>query len=305
MRRALIVLAGVTLFGIGVGLALAESTGTVTMTASGPQPTLITVNWGDTVSFFNSDSVAHSIASPEPEIGTVTVTPGQTLPLPFAGKVGLKRYIMSGKPKAFYGPAVLVTLNGTLDLTAPAGIVNFGQSTQLHGHLSLRPGAAVSIQQRPLNRYGNGTGAWSVVAGPFPTSGTGAFSYGTTPADGAEYEAVAAAGQLLSKPFSVRVTPSVGIVAPRRVKLGRPFTIRINVRPAMATRSVDLEAYVPNQKSWHAIGHVRVSAAGLGLAHTSVAAGRTQLRIAITGSTIASGLTAGTTKPFTVIGVQH
>jgi hypothetical protein len=300
-RPVLIVLAFVSLFGAGLGLA--DSASTVTMTSSGPQPVTVTVNWGGTVNFFNSDAIAHAIASSEPEIRTVTVAPAQTVPLTFTGKVGLKRYVMSGKPRSFYGPAVLVTLSGTLDLTARDGTVRFGQSTQLQGRLSLQPVGEVSIQQRPLNRFGNGSGAWSVVAGPFPTSGTGAFSYGATPAVGAEYEAVAAAGQLVSKPVTVLVTPAISVVAPKRIRVGRAFAIHINVSPPKATRSVDLEAYVPRLKRWHAIGHVALPAAGTAAVRMTVPAGTMRLRVAITGAGIAGGLTAGTSKPFTVVGL--
>lgn len=299
IRCALIVVAGVVVF--GAGLALADLK-VVTMTATGPQPATVTVNWGDTVDFVNADSSPHSLSSTDPDIGTVTVAPAQTVPVTFAGKVGARGYVMSGKPRSFFGPAVVVTLNGTLDLTARAGVVRYGKSTQLVGRLSLQPGAAVSIQQRLLNRFGNGTGAWSVVAGPFPTSGTGVFSYGTTPSTGAEYEAVAAAGQLVSKPVEVGVTPFIAFTAPRRVKAGHVFTIRITVHPATATRTVDLEVYVPNQKRFHAVGHVRLTSAGSGVAHLSLPAGRALLRLAVTSSGIATGFVTGTTKPFVVTG---
>jgi hypothetical protein len=297
IRRGLIVVAGVALF--GAGLALADSQ-VVTMTATGPQPARVTVNWGDTVNFVNADSSAHSLSSTDPEIGTVTVAPSQTLPITFAGKVGARAYVMSGKPKSFYGPAVVVALNGTLDLTASTGVVRYGQSTQLLGHLVLQPGAAVSIQQRPLNRYGNGNGVWTVVAGPFPTLGSGGFSYGTTPSASAEYEAVAAAGQLVSKPVKVGVTPFIAFTAPRRVKAGQVFTIRISVRPAKATRTVDLEAYVPRQKRFHALGHVRLTSAGKGVARVTLQAGRTTLRLAVPSSGMATGFVSGATKAFVV-----
>ena len=207
---------------------------------------------------------------------------------------------MSGKPKSFYGPAVVVALNGTLDLTASTAVVRYGQSTQLLGHLVLQPGAAVSIQQRPLNRYGNGTGVWTVVAGPFPTLGSGGFSYGTTPSASAEYEAVAAAGQLVSKPIKVGVTPFVAFTAPRRVKAGQVFTIRVSIRPAKATRTVDLEAYVPKQKRFHALGHVRLTSAGTGVARLTLQPGRTMLRLSVPSSGIATGFVSGATKAFVV-----
>ena len=61
LRRALAVLAGAALFGVGV--ALADSAATVSLTSTGPQPATVTINWGDTVAFVNVDSVAHSLSS--------------------------------------------------------------------------------------------------------------------------------------------------------------------------------------------------------------------------------------------------
>jgi hypothetical protein len=284
------------------GFALADAV-TVSMTSTGPVPPTATVNWGGTVQFVNSDTIDHSLASSEPEIGTTTVPVGQTVSIVFSGKAGLKRYVMSGKPRAFFGPAVEVTLNGKLDLHARTGVVTYGQSVQLQGSQSLGPGAQVSIQQRPLNQFGNGSGDWHVVAGPISTSSSGRFSYGVTPAAGAEYQAVAAAGQLLSNTVLLFVQPRIDVHAPRRARVGRAVDLRVSVRPANAARSVDLEGYIPRLKRWHVIGRVSLSRAGAGGARLVVQAGTARMRFSIGSTAVAAGLRAGTSKVFTVVGV--
>src|SRR5207302_1847785 len=134
---------------------------------------------------------------------------------------------------------------------------------------------------RPLNQFLNGTGEWTPVAGPFPTSGSGTFNYGTTPAAGAEYQAVAAAGQLLSKPVKIVVVPFIGVVAPKAVTAGRPFTVRATVTPAKAVSAVDFETYIPKLKQWHPLAHVRLTGSGRATATVTLSAGRSLLRVSV------------------------
>src|SRR2546430_2343961 len=163
-----------------------------------------------------------------------------------------------------------------------------GESPKFVGRLSLAPGASVSIQSRPLNQFLNGSGEWKLVAGPFPTSGSGTFNYGTTPAVGAEYEAVAAAGQLLSKPIKVVVAPFIGVSAPRTVTAGRPFTIRATVRPARAVSAIDLETYVPRLKQWHPLAHVRPTRAGRAAVKVTLNPGKSLIRASVSARELAA-----------------
>lgn len=284
----------------GAGLAFAAADSIVTLTANGPQPPTATVNWGDTVVFTNIDQAAHVLASTEPEIGTTTVAAGQSATLVFAGKVGTKHYVFSASPRSFYGPSVVVQLRGSIDLAARTPVVTYGASAQLDGRLTLRPGAEVTIVARHLNIYGNGTGEWTPVAGPLATTGHGAFSYGTMPRAGAEYAAHAAAGQLLSKPVTVLVSPSIRVRAPRRVRAGRPFTISVRVAPAAVTRTATLETYVAATKTWHSAGKLRI-VGGAGSTARSVQSGTSRFRVSIASRDLVAGFTAGTSKSFTVV----
>ena len=299
-REIATLVAGTALFCVGV--ALAASTATVSMTATGPEPATVTVGWGGTVAFVNSDSSPHSIASADTEIGTMTVAPGQTVPLTFTGKTGTKRYVMSGKPKAFFYPAILVTLDATLTLNSAKGSVAFGQAAQLLGKLSLAPGSAVTIQSRPLNKFLNGAGDWRDASRALTTGGSGEFSYRTTPTAGAEYQAVAAAGQLVSKPVKIAVAPVITVKAPIRAKVGQPVTVRVKVRPGDAASSVDLEQYVPRLKRWHAIAHLRLSH-GVAVTKLSVQSGRSLLRVSVTSRGLsAPGFSASSSSAFTIVG---
>jgi plastocyanin len=297
--RTLLVLSGMAL--LGGGIAAADSI-TVSLTASGPQPLTVSVNWGDTVDFVNSDTTAHVLASTATEIGTTTVDPGQTVSATFAGTAGLKRYTMSGKPKNFIFPAVTVTLTGTLALAARPSSLTYGRSTRLVGHLVLAPGEQVELLQRPLNRFGNGSGEWRPLGGPLPTDQSGSFALGVSPAAGVEYQAIAAAGQLLSAPVKVFVMPAVRVVAPRRVRQGVAFAIGVGIRPASAASSVSLEAYVPALKRWHSLGRAHV-AGGRARLLVAVDAGVTKLRISLGPHEITgTGFSSVDGKPFTVVG---
>ena len=181
---------------LAAGIALA-GTSTVMLTPTGPQPQTVTVNWGDTVAFVNGDSVQQGIQSTLPAIGTTTIAPGATVSYVFTTAAGIQRYVASRNKKGFYGPAVDVTVNGTVKLAAQSPYVTVGHTVALFGTTTLAPGLPVAILARPLNQYLNGTGKWIAVAASVSPDSAGSFAYTASPAANTEYLAAAAAGQLL------------------------------------------------------------------------------------------------------------
>src|SRR5437899_10218369 len=123
LRMLLALVAGGVVFAAGFAFA---GSSVVTLTATGPQPSVVTVAWGDTVSFVNGDSVTHGVSSPDPDITATTLTPGQTYSVVFKGRTGKKPYVEVSRPTSFYGPAVVVTLNGSLTLGKSSQLVEYG-----------------------------------------------------------------------------------------------------------------------------------------------------------------------------------
>ena len=87
-RLGRIVLGLVAAAALGAGgYAFAAST-TVQLTATGPQPAVATISWGDTVTFQNADTAPLTIVSGQTDFNSPPIAPGGTYQKVFDGKVG-------------------------------------------------------------------------------------------------------------------------------------------------------------------------------------------------------------------------
>jgi hypothetical protein len=299
LRILLALVAGGVVFAAGFAFA---GSSVVTLTATGPQPSVVTVAWGDTVSFVNGDSVTHGVSSPDPDITATTLTPGQTYSIVFKGRTGKKPYVEVSRPTSFYGPAVIVTLSGSLTLGKSSQLVEYGHSLQLHGKLTGASGSPVTIAQRPLNIYGNANGSWTTVAGPFATAGDGSFTYGLTPSFGVELEALAAAGQLISAPLKIFVKPALTVSARRTVRTDDVLTVVVHVRPPRGAATVQLELHDRGTGDWRPVDRSPVRF-GVAKLRWKAAGGRERLRVEVLARDVAAGLT-GVASPWFLVTVR-
>jgi plastocyanin len=302
LRVALALLLAVTVFGLAAMPSGGAQTVTVTLTATGPQPQVVTVQWGDTVNFVNGDTVAHDIQSSDPLIGNKTLNPGDIYPVLFNGTIGHKSYIEVAKPRSFYGPGIVVALDGAkLSLATKQPAVVYGTSAVLSGVVS-PASAQVTIQSQPLNIYGNALGDWKDAGPPITPAADGSYQFHAKVTAGTAFRASAAAGQLTSQMLKVFVLPVLTLQAPAKARAGDQGKLTIVLSPANASSTVDLQAFSTKFGQWQAVAHLTVPRSGRIRTSWTVVPGRTKLRAAIPSQAIAAGLTPVTSKPRTVVG---
>ena len=142
MKRLVPIAAAAIALGAG-GFALAGGVA-VTLGPSGPQPKVVTVSWGDTLSFANGDSVTHAITSPRDDLRSPAIPPGGTYTSVVTARTGTYPYKQTGG-KSLPGFLVVRT-SGTVSLTAQPKSVLYGRSVTLEGVSSI-PSTPVLIEQ--------------------------------------------------------------------------------------------------------------------------------------------------------------
>jgi plastocyanin len=293
MKRAVIgalalVVAGVT------GFALA-ATSTVSLTSSGPQPSTLTVEWGDTVSFVNADSAVHRVAIPRLGLQSGDLSTGSRYDVPFAVRAGSYPFRQQGGTAV--NGEIVVRVSGTLTLTANRSSVPYRGAVRLSGR-STQPGSAVTIQQRPFGSAGDWEDARELQPGA-----NGAYTTTFALTQGYTYRALAAGEQIRSPFVSVTVRPLVRvIVRPRRARAGTKLIFTGRVLPVAAASSADLEVFDARRNSWRNVDSRAVRKGTVKLSWI-VTPGRSRLRIAIRRGSVSPGYEATSSAIVTVTGI--
>jgi plastocyanin len=291
LRRFRTVLIVATLAALGVtGYALANGVGIV-LTAAGPQPTAATVNWGDTVTFSNADSVAHTVTFSRSSLPSATVAAAAATTYVMTGRAGGYSYREVGTKTS--GKLTLIVA-GALTLSAKHLQLVYGHKLSLLGTVSI-PASEVLLQSRGADR------SWNTLATVAPGP-AGDFTFALVLKHRAVLRGVAADGQLRSRPISVTVQPALHIsTSASRIAGGHSVTIRGRVAPKQGARFIRLEAFVPARHVWHLLDELRPRQ-GLAVFHWAVAYGKTRLRVAVGRRSAASGLVGAASKPIVITG---
>ena len=251
------------------GFALA-ATVTVTLGPKGPQPAVVTVEWGDTLSFVNGDSVTHGITSSRDSVGPATLAPGATVGGTETDHAGSYQYRQTGG-KSFVG-TVVVTATGKVTLVAGKAKVVYGRPVALSG-VSSKPGTPVLIEERA-----SGDTTWRPLA-TVTSAADGTFGDVVTPALSTRLRASIAAGQIRSGVVSVSVEPALSISSTARAtKAGRSIPISARLSPASAATRVTLYACSPSTRRWQAIAAKPPGLSGRITFRWTATYGRTLLR---------------------------
>jgi plastocyanin len=274
---------------LGGGYALAAAF-TITLGATGPSPGVQTAAWGDSITWTNGDTVAHSVESSRGAFTSESIPPGGAYTHTYTTRgVGNYSYRQIG-PKKSYSGTIVITLSGTVSLKASKATVTYGQPVVLSGSSTVL-GFPVTVAQRPV-----GGGSW-VDLGSFPVGSDGAFSTTITPKAGARYRATAAAGQLMSGQVPVAVAPVVTLKASNsKPKPGTTLRLVTHVTPATAAHSVSLFVYVPSRRRWvRSVGPVNVRN-GVATFRWKAVPGRTLLRSWLTNADLEPGFAPAFSK---------
>jgi hypothetical protein len=276
---------------VASGYAAAASV-IVTLGPSGPQPSRVTVAWGDTLQIVNGDSVAHGLASPRADLRAATVAPGATFTDVVTGRAGTVAYHQTGGKRQ--DGAVVVALSGSVSLQAADETVLFGKQLSLSG--TTNAGVPVAIAERLA-----GEPAWHTVV-TVTSDAAGAFSAGLPLPLGGRFRASVEGNQVRSKPVRVKLAPQLTLSAsPRRGKPGRRIRLRARVVPATAASRVYLYACVPAITRWHRIRSAR-TAGGVAVFRGRFLPGRFKLRATLKRHDVAAGYATRTSAAITVRG---
>jgi plastocyanin len=275
-------------FGAGVG---------VTLTAEGPQPETVTVNWGDTVTYSNADSVEHGVTIPRAEVSSPAIPPGAMFEHVFDGRGGNYNFVQLGKRN--HGGRVVVRVDGTATLKGSPAIVPFGKAITLSGQSSF-PGKPVVIRGREAGAGGDWKNMFTLTARE-----DGSFSVRTRPRIGSRYQARVAADQIASRTVDVAVRPTIAIALSRRTApAGTTITVTGKVRPGRAVGRADLSGYDNRRKRWVVLLTRGVAKDGKVAFRVKVAEGSTRLRISARRAETASGYTPAQSKIVRVLGTK-
>jgi len=293
-------LVAATALGAG-GYALA-ATATVQLTATGPQPPVATVSWGDTVVFQNADDAPLTIQSGHTDFNSPAIPPGGTYQKVFDGKVGNYPY-RATKPKEKGGTSsihgsVVVKMTATLTLSATPTTAVYGRAVALQGTTTLLD-HPITVQQKTTSAAKTG---WTDVTQVSPGS-DGSFSFAATPLEKTAYRATQAAGQLASASVSVRVAPVVTMrVSSRTAVAGTPITVTARVQPAASSIGVLLQA--SSGHGWKQVGKAKLREGGRAKLIYRVPDGKVSLRAAVQPPVVRPGFESARSKPVLIVGAN-
>jgi len=276
------------------GFALAASV-SITLGPKGPDPAVATVEWGDTLSFVNGDSVTHAITSAHNDVGPATLAPGATVGGTVTAKAGSYQYRQTGG-KSYVG-TVVVTATGTVTLKASKATIVYGQAVVLSG-VSSKPDTPVLIEQRV-----SGDATWKPV-GTVASGADGVFSDTVRPQLSTKLRASIAGGQLRSDVVAVALKPALAISSSARVtKTGHVLPVGARVSPPGAARRVTLLACSPYSHGWHSVGAKAPGPGGRVTFAWKAGYGRTLLRAQIQRSDVAQGFQAQQSGTIAITGI--
>lgn len=278
----------------GAGYALAAGS-SVTLSATGPEPQTVEVNWGDTVTYANSDSVEHAVSIPREELTSPAIPPGGNFEHVFDGRAGNYNFIQIGK-RNFSG-RVAVKVSGDVTLKASAEIVPFGKPVTISGQ-SAYPGKPVLVRGRDAGAGSEWTTVLQLEAGA-----SGAYSGRIRPKVGARYQARAAADQIASKIVDVGVRPTITIgVSRRTATAGSTLVVTGRIRPGGAVDRADLSGYDTRRKRWVTVASSEVGASGKVVFRVKFEEGATRLRISVRRGSTEAGYTPAESRIVRVVG---
>ncbi len=262
------------------GFALA-ATVTITLGPKGPQPGVVTVEWGDSLEFVNGDSVTHAITSAHNDVGPATLAPGATVGGTVTDHAGSYQYRQTGG-KSFVG-TVVVTATGKVTMKVSKAKVVYGASVVLSG-VSTKPDTQVLIEQRA-----SGDTSWKPLA-TVTSAADGTFGDVVKPEASLKLRASIAGGQIRSAPVAVAVQPLLMISSSARATVvGRSIPVISRLSPAKAASRVTLLACSPYTGGWHAVAAKRPGSGGGVAFRWTAGYGRTLLRAEIERKYVATG----------------
>jgi plastocyanin len=241
MRRLLpLLLASAALTAAAPGLT---ATVTVVISKAGIVPANVTAKQGDTITWTNSDTVAHQIVVKNYNCN-LTIQPAQQGSCTFTQSGKFTYSDPTQKGSKFKGSITIQAGPTSVTLQSSKKILIFGGSATLSGAVSTaQAGEKVTILSQPC-----GQNAFSQLASLTTTTG-GAFSYVVKPTLNTKFQAKWKAA---AATVAVKVRPRVGLT---RLSAGR-FSVKVTAAMRFAGRYVVFQRYSSPLSRWVAVKRV-------------------------------------------------
>lgn len=278
-----------------VGYALADGQ-TVRLSGGGPVPSVVTVQWGDAVTWTNGDTEAHQIESPRAGFTSPTIAAGEAWAQTFTGRAGGNSYRQVGSRKNF-GGNVQVEVNGGVTIKATPQ-VRYGSQLTLSGRSDVA-NSDVAIYERLPD-----SSTPKLVATVTPDE-TGVYTAHVKPLVGGRYQATAAAGQVKSDFANSAVLPVVTITAyPHKAKYASKVRVTVHIKPLVAADTVHLFRFDATRKHWRAATATPGRLVkGKATFTFELPPGRTLLRGWLVNSDLAKGYASSYSRQIVVTGI--
>ena len=275
MRKLIIVVA--TLGALAVAPSAVAANLNVAITKVGFVPGSLTIQQGDSVTWTNSDTANHQVASKDAGFASGILKPTDTYSYTFtkAGKFTVTDPLARNSKMMV---TVAAVAGGTVSLQVAPGVVTFGGRVTLSGTLSTqRSGEQLTVEAQAC-----GESSFTRLTSVTTTTG-GAFSVAVQPLKNTTYQ-VRYKNQT-SSPVSARVRPrlTLGKIAPQR------FTVTVRASDSLAGKVVSVQRWNAATLRWVAVRSAILRANSSGVAPTVVSSvtftlkvkARTKLRVVI------------------------
>jgi plastocyanin len=236
-----------------VALPAAAATVTITITKTGFQPATVSIKTGDSVTFTNSDTVAHQVVFKNTNgiqcAQPLVVQPGASGTCAFtrAGKYAFSDPAQKGK--GFKGTVNVAQGPAGVSLGASKRVVTYGGKTTLSGSIS----SGQANQKVTVNAQPCGQSTFTALTTVTTGSG-GAYSYVAQPAVITTYQVrwKSAASSVVT----VKVRPRVRLrkVAPRK------FRVAVSARQSFAGKTATFQRYSTLRRRWVAVRRLTLRA---------------------------------------------
>ena len=230
MRQLRPIVIAVTLAVLVAALPAGAASKAVTITKDGFLPKEVSIAPGDTVTWTNSDTVAHQVAFDKGPCNFV-VQAGQQHSCTFA-QAGTFGYRDPSQRGSFRGTVRVEAGASSLTLAAAKPVVVFGSAVTLSGALGNQAaGEAITVLAQP-----HGASAFTPL-GSTATLAGGAYAYSVKPQLATSYQARWSGGTSPVAKVDVRPRVALAVV---NARLGS-FTVRVSQQKAPVGRSVDVQ----------------------------------------------------------------
>jgi plastocyanin len=282
MKKIVLMLAALTALAAAAPAVAANVT--VAITRTGFVPNNLTIEQGDSVTWTNSDTQNHQVASQEAPFTSPVLQPTQTYSYTFAKA---DRFMVTDPLTK--NEKMTVTVNApagsALAIAVSRALTTYGGAVNVSGSLAnQRSGETVTIEAKPC-----GASSYTRVASA-TTAGGGAYSASVKPLKTTSYQARNRSAT--STQLTVRVRPgiSLGKVAPRR------YTVRVRASDSFAGKAVAVQRFNAATGRWVLVRYTVLRANSTGVAPTVISSvtftaklkARTRVRIVMGTATAGS-----------------